>query len=188
MLYAIFILLLIAFFPILSLVLGVGVVALVATYWWVIAVAFLIFVLLKQKKNLQNNGFKTRNSISISKKYKWFSPTSRVLSNDAFKLYLIEEFNITKHDLLGEFVVQDKIYPTLDAALNAAKEQYEDRIQNESNISSQALLKLRVHQRKNLLFILLWLAIFVLCANWILPVIYEMLPISVINTLKDMGN
>jgi hypothetical protein len=111
-----------------------------------------------------------------------------VLSNDAFKLYLIEEFNITKHDLLGEFVVQDKIYPTLDAALNAAKEQYEDRIQNESNISSQALLKLRVHQRKYLLFILLWLAIFVLCAIWILPVIYEMLPISVINTLKDMGN
>ena len=188
MLVAIFILLLIVFFPLLSLYLGVGFMVVLVKFWWVIAAVFLIFVLLKIKRVTQNNSYKNQNSISISKKYKWLSPASRELSNDAFKLYLIEEFNITKHELLEEFVVQNKIYPTLNAALNAAKELYEVRLKNEANISSQALLKARARQRKNLLLIPLWLAIFVLCANWVFPVIFEMLPISVINTLKDMGN
>ena len=47
MLYAIFFLLLIVFFPILSVVLGVGVVALVATYWWVILIIVALPVVIK---------------------------------------------------------------------------------------------------------------------------------------------
>lgn len=53
-----------------------------------------------------------------------FPPESRDISNDAFKLYLIDHYKITKHDLLGEFVMSERLYKSLDEALAAARDQY----------------------------------------------------------------
>lgn len=47
MLVAIFILLLIVFFPILSFILGVGILAVIASYWWVILLVIAFAIILK---------------------------------------------------------------------------------------------------------------------------------------------
>jgi hypothetical protein len=58
-----------------------------------------------------------------------FNADERVLSNDAFKLFLIDTYKIKKNDLLDKFVCHEKIYDSLDDCLNACKDTYERKVQ-----------------------------------------------------------
>ena len=57
-----------------------------------------------------------------------FLAAEQTLSNDAFKLYLIEYFKISKHDLLGQYVLNEQLYSTLNDALLAAKSLYSNKV------------------------------------------------------------
>ena len=48
----------------------------------------------------------------------------RSLSNDAYKIFLVKKYDISKNDVLDKFIVMDKLFPTIDAALEAAHEIY----------------------------------------------------------------
>jgi hypothetical protein len=58
----------------------------------------------------------------------FFSLKDRTLSNDAFKLFLIDYFDIAKHKVIGQFVMAGKIYPDLEDALLDACDLYEDEL------------------------------------------------------------
>ena len=52
---------------------------------------------------------------------KKFGVDERVLSNDAYKIYLTRSYPIERNDLLGKFIYQDKLYDSADDALAAAR-------------------------------------------------------------------
>ena len=56
--------------------------------------------------------------------FKKFANDEMVLSNDSFKLFLLSYFSISKNELLGKFIFKDKIYNSLDDALNSAMNDY----------------------------------------------------------------
>jgi hypothetical protein len=49
----------------------------------------------------------------------------RDLKNDGYKLWLTSRYDIKKNDVLGSYVCQERLFPTVDAALEYANEQYE---------------------------------------------------------------
>ena len=53
-----------------------------------------------------------------------FSEVDRNIGNDAFKLYLVEYFKISKNEILGKYVLKEKLYPTVDEALIEAMKLY----------------------------------------------------------------
>ena len=55
----------------------------------------------------------------------------RDLGSDSYKLFLAEKYSIEKNDLFGKFVVADKMFSTLDAALDHADKQ--DRAQRQDS-------------------------------------------------------
>ena len=44
------------------------------------------------------------------------------LSNDSYVLYLAKKFNIHKNDVLGKYVLNERLYDTIDDALSAGDE------------------------------------------------------------------
>lgn len=57
---------------------------------------------------------------------KQFLPHEAVLSNDAFKIYLVKKFNIHKDPTLDKFIFNEKLYAELDDALESARREYLD--------------------------------------------------------------
>ena len=68
------------------------------------------------------------NNETQSSTMKNFDVADRVISNDSFKLYLVDYFKISKHEVLGKYVVGEKLYDTLDEALNQAALLYNQNI------------------------------------------------------------
>lgn len=62
---------------------------------------------------------------------RFFAPEARTLTNDAFKLYLVDHYHITKHPTLGQFVWNEKLYETLEQALEAARAAYDAAVPTE---------------------------------------------------------
>ncbi len=147
MLYAIFFLLLIVFFPILSLVLGVGVVALVATYWWVILIIVALPVVIKVlDKPYQSSNADTKpnnptpkseiDSKEIRKPY----AGDASLNNDSYIIFLTRKYAIEKNDVLGQYICRDKLFPSLDDVLNFADElEIRQKTMSDAEIKAQAL-------------------------------------------------
>jgi hypothetical protein len=163
MLVAIFILLFIVFFPLLSLFLGIGITAVIINYWWVIVLFIGISLLLrygrkvnekeaiKQKIISQKSVVENRNS--NEKLLKKFSLEEKSISNDAFKLFLIDNFKITKNDLLNQFVMNEKLFDSLDEVLISAKLQYENQLEvEEQRLKHQALQKDKQDAERNRIF------------------------------------
>lgn len=42
------------------------------------------------------------------------------VSNDAYRIWLVSKYRVTKNDALGSFVVEDRLFPTVDEALDYA--------------------------------------------------------------------
>ena len=45
-----------------------------------------------------------------------------ILTNDAYKLYLVEKYSIKKNETLGKYVFNQTLHSNIDAALEAAAE------------------------------------------------------------------
>lgn len=43
------------------------------------------------------------------------------LDNDVYKMHLVDKYGVRKHEVLGQFVLKDKLYATIDDALRAAE-------------------------------------------------------------------
>ena len=65
-----------------------------------------------------------------------FEESEKNLENDAFKLYLVEKYKISKNEVLNKFVLENKLYENLAEVLNAAmilevaKDIYNNRFNN----------------------------------------------------------
>jgi len=147
MLYAIFFLLLIVFFPILSLVLGIGVLALVATYWWVILIIVALPVVIKVlDKPYQSSNANTKPNNS--------TPNSEIdrkairkpyvgdasLSNDSYIIFLTKKYAIEKNNVLDQYICRDKLFPSLDDVLHFANDlEIKQSAMSDAEIKAQAL-------------------------------------------------
>jgi hypothetical protein len=58
--------------------------------------------------------------------FKRFEGEDKSLANDAFKLYLVNTFKISKNEVFNKFTFNEKLYDSLDDALVAAKTKYEE--------------------------------------------------------------
>ena len=138
MLIAIFILLLIVFFPLLSLFLGLGFMAVFVKFWWVFLILFgcLIFCRYIDKKEAREKeeaklkqqqeaiigairGVQPDQSNSYTKPTYKGDPE---LSNDSYILYITKKYAIEKNEVLGKYVFNEKLYNTIDDALRAGHE------------------------------------------------------------------
>ena len=153
MLVAIFILLLIVFFPLLSLFLGVGITALVINYWWVILLFIGFSLVLSYGRKVNEREVKRQqdleqqqaliNAVSGARAEQESKLTFRgepSLENDSYVLFLAKKYEIEKNDLLGKYVLEDSLYPSLDEALKMADElEIEQRALNEKRNEESAL-------------------------------------------------
>lgn len=46
------------------------------------------------------------------------------LSNDSYKIWLTSHYNIQKNEVLGSYVCEDRLFPTVDAALEHARDEH----------------------------------------------------------------
>ena len=127
MLYAIFILLLIVFFPLLSLFLGLGLMAVIGKFWWVFLLLLIFGGLSKYVRSI--NERKWENKVRGFNLKKEKTPAIRLtytgeadLSNDSYVLFIVKKYKIEKNDVLGKYVVNEKLYVSIDDALNAGHE------------------------------------------------------------------
>jgi hypothetical protein len=130
MLYAIFILLLIVFFPLLSLLLGVGFMVVLAKFWWLFLIIAGLMILCgqidkreareKEEARLKKQQQEIIGAIKASNQ----ADDPRVsfsgepdLSNDSYILHLVKKYSIEKNEVLGKFVLNQKLYDSIDEAL-----------------------------------------------------------------------
>lgn len=105
------------------------------------------------ESEVQNSGDaekKKSSSTSQDKKLKNFSG-ERSLDNDAYKLALIEDYKITRHEVLQKFVCNSRIFNTIDAALEyAAKKDIKAQSESDSknDVSEQQLTE--KNEKKNI--------------------------------------
>jgi uncharacterized SAM-binding protein YcdF (DUF218 family) len=138
MLVAIFILLLIVFFPLLSLLMGVGFMVVLVKFWWVFLILFgcLIFCRYIDKKEASekkeaklrkqqeaiigairgSQGGQSNNYTKLS-----FKGVPE-LSNDSYVLFITKKYAIEKNEVLGKYVLKEKLYNSIDDALGAGHE------------------------------------------------------------------
>ena len=133
MLVAIFILLLIVFFPLLSLILGVGITAVIVNYWWAILLFIGISAILsygrkvnereaRQQREVEQQQalIKAVNGVKAEQESKLTYRGEPNLENDSYVLFLAKKYAIEKNDLLGKYVLNDSLYSSLDEALKMA--------------------------------------------------------------------
>ena len=138
MLYAIFFLLLIVFFPLVSLFLGVGFMVALVKFWWAFLILFgcLIFCRYIDKKEAREKedaklkkqqeaiigairGGQADQSNNHTKLTYRGEPE---LSNDSYVLYISKKHAIEKNAVLGRYVLNEKLYSNLNEVLDAANQ------------------------------------------------------------------
>ena len=159
MLVAIFILLLIVFFPLLSLLLGVGITVVIYQYWWVILILLIIGAILKYssriyEKEYEETQLKRRQGNSNQTSTTIFKGEP-VLDNDSYIIYLTKKFDIQKSEVLGRYVVADTLFATLNEALQAGDRLNKDELARQIQENKQthdALAKRKVKVQILLIF------------------------------------
>ena len=108
---------------------GVGVAALVANYWWVFLLLALLPAVVKvlDKPHQSSNSNPKPRDLSSSNAYNQeISPPPFAgeadLQNDSYIIYLTKKYCIEKSDVLGQYICKDKLFPTLDDVLRFANE------------------------------------------------------------------
>jgi hypothetical protein len=74
------------------------------------------------------------------------------LSNDAYKLYLLDAYSIKKNDVLEKFICMDKIFPTVDEAIAFAaveEKRIDDELEKQEIERIQAEEELKAAELKN---------------------------------------
>ena len=130
MLFAIFILLLIVFFPLLSLILGVGITAVIVNYWWAILLFVGISGLLSYGRKVNEREAREEKDLAQQKALIEAIKPTRIeqqaklaytgepnLENDSYILFLVKKYAIEKNDVLGKYVLNEKLYASIDEAL-----------------------------------------------------------------------
>ncbi len=156
MLIAIFFLLLIVFFPLLSLILGVGFLVVLVKFWWVFLILtgcliFCGYIDRKEAKAKAEAKFQRQQEAIIGairggqadKSSNLTKPSYKgepELSNDSYILYLAKKYEIERNDLLGKYVLNEKLYNTIDDALKVcADSELLEQKQNEDYLQHQAI-------------------------------------------------
>jgi hypothetical protein len=98
---------------------------------------------------LQPSGVANASASNLSS-IRHFQPEEKDLSNDRFRLYLVQSYQITKNDVLGKFILGgNKIFDSLDEALREAAHMYECDLKNE-RIRSEAERARNLAQEENI--------------------------------------
>ncbi|MDF9788113.1 hypothetical protein [Polynucleobacter sphagniphilus] len=160
MLVAIFILLLIVFFPFLSLFLGVGFMVVLVKFWWLFLILFgcLIFCRYIDKKEASEKEEaklkKQQDAIigaikgsSNDREVELSFSGERDLNNDSYVLYITKKYVIEKNDVLGKYVLNEKLYDSLNEVLSAGN-QLED-VEKEQEKKHLEELTLRAEKNAN---------------------------------------
>ena len=154
MLYAIFFLLLIVFFPILSLILGVGFIAIIVKFWWVILLFIVISGIVKYLDgNATNRVNQSKDDLPPKKPIFTFSGESN-LGNDSYVLFLTKNYDIQINGVLNKYVVGERLFNTLEEALEAGDRLYQDgliRKAEETKINRQVLAGRKVKAQRVLM-------------------------------------
>ena len=157
MLYAIFVLLMIVFFPLLSLFMGVGLMVVIAKYWWVIALFFVFTAILKYGRSVNEREEEAlRRGREVPPKPRFTFSGESNLSNDSYILFLTKKFDIQKNDLLQKYVVGDKLYATLEDALEVCHQLYQAELEGfEKNNAAlkKELLERKANMQRALIFL-----------------------------------
>ena len=75
--------------------------------------------------------------------------SNRNLDNDAYKIYLVEKYKISKNEVLGKYVLTNKLYENLEDVLKAAllldttastRENTQDENLNKTNVTKEAII------------------------------------------------
>ena len=159
MLVAIFILLLIVFFPLLSLLLGVGITVVIYQYWWVILILLIIGAILKYSRRVYEKEYEEtqlkRQQGNSNQTSKIIFKGEPVLDNDSYIIYLTNKFDIQKSEVLGKYVVADRLFATLNEALQAGDRLNKDEVVRQIQENKQtrdALAKRKVRVQILLIF------------------------------------
>jgi len=160
MLYAIFFLLLIVFFPILSIFLGIGFVAVIVKFWWVILLFIGISVLLSYGRKVNDREAREEKELSAqqalieaikSTKVEQQSKLSYTgesnLENDSYILFLVKKYAIEKNDVLGKYVLNEKLYPSIDEALKVGDELEQAEQEQRLESFEQSAIKAKADER-----------------------------------------
>jgi hypothetical protein len=147
MLVAIFILLFIVFFPLLSLFLGIGITAVIVNYWWVIVLFIGFSALLSYGRKVNEREARKEKEVAqqkalieaikitkVEQRAKLAYTGEPILENDSYILYLVNKYAIEKNDVLGKYVLNETLYPSINEALRIgdALEQAEQEQKRES--------------------------------------------------------
>lgn len=75
-----------------------------------------------------------------------FFTGERVLSNDKYKLFLIDKYKIQKNEVLNKFLCNDSLFPTVEEALTHAALSEETALEK---IAEREMLRIRNEQQRN---------------------------------------
>ena len=156
MLVAIFILLLIVFFPLLSLLLGVGFMVVLVKFWWIFLILFgcLIFCRYIDKKEAsekEESKLKKQQEAIIgairggqadqsNNHTKLIYKGEPELSNDSYVLYITKKYAIEKNEVLGKYVLNEKLYDSLSEVLEAgSKSELAEQEKHKKNLEEDRL-------------------------------------------------
>ena len=157
MLYAIFILLLIVFFPLLSLFLGIGFMAVLVKFWWVFLALIIFGAILKYGRSVNEREKETlRGSSEVPLKSSFTFSGESNLNNDSYILFLTKKFDVQKNDVLQKYVVGDKLYATLEDALSACHQIYQaelERSEKNNAVLKKELLERKANMQRALIFL-----------------------------------
>jgi hypothetical protein len=64
-------------------------------------------------------------------------PPEPTLENDKYKIYLVEKYSIGKHEILGQYLVGEKLYDTIQSALDAAHDSESDEMLREHEVREE---------------------------------------------------
>jgi len=160
MLIAIFILLLIVFFPLLSLILGVGISAVIVNYWWVILLFIGISALLSYGKKVNEREAREEKELAQQKALIEAIKSTKVeqqskltytgepnLENDSYILFLVKKYAIEKNDVLGKYVLNEKLYLSIDEALKVGDELEQAEQEQRRESLEQSAIKAKADER-----------------------------------------
>ena len=172
MLYAIFFLLLIVFFPLLSLFLGVGIMAVfyaigsfIVSWWWAICLLFAVIFIFKYGSSINSvheEGFRPSADGGDSTKNSLTYLGDPELSNDSYIIFLTKRFDIEKNEVLGKYIVSNKLFTTLEEALEAGDQLYKKwsaQQVDENNITLKNLAIRKLNFQRFLIFCAVLLAV-----------------------------
>jgi len=134
-------------------------------WWWLICLLFAVIFIFKYGSGInkgQNEGLRYSTDDSESAKNSFTYLGDPELTNDSYIIFLTKRFGIEKSEVLGKYIVSNKLFATLQEALEAGDQLYKEwSVQqvDQNNIALQNLAIRKTNFQRFLIFCAVVLAI-----------------------------